>query len=279
MEKHSELYFTTGEFAKILGVKKHTLFHYDEIGLFSPAIKEENGYRFYYVWQMDMFEVIRALQKLGMPLGEIREYMESRSPERFLAMAEEKEAEIDQEIERLKNMKRFMSRETETIREAMGAEIDKPRVVSKPKEYLFTSFVRVEGERKMAEEIARHVKQCEQYHISMNAVGAVCLGKNLREGRFDCYSLVYTRLDKRIAALKPFVKPAGEYVELYYRGYDGTMEKAYPVITKFAQEQGLTLEEMWFEDMLLDELTVKGYEEYIIKVAVRCSGGRDVRGE
>ena len=37
MEKQSELYFTTGEFAKILGVKKHTLFHYDEIGLFSPS--------------------------------------------------------------------------------------------------------------------------------------------------------------------------------------------------------------------------------------------------
>ena len=39
MEKQSELYFTTGEFAKILGVKKHTLFHYDEIGLFSPAVR------------------------------------------------------------------------------------------------------------------------------------------------------------------------------------------------------------------------------------------------
>ena len=40
MEKQSELYFTTGEFAKILGVKKHTLFHYDEIGLFSPAVAD-----------------------------------------------------------------------------------------------------------------------------------------------------------------------------------------------------------------------------------------------
>ena len=64
MEKQSELYFTTGEFARILGVGKHTLFHYDEIGLFSPAIKEENGYRYYFVWQMDTFEVIRA-QELG----------------------------------------------------------------------------------------------------------------------------------------------------------------------------------------------------------------------
>ena len=87
MDQRSELYFTTGEFAKILGVKKHTLFHYDEIGLFSPAVKEDNGYRYYFVWQMDAFEVIRALQKLGMPLARIKEYMESRSPERFLDLS------------------------------------------------------------------------------------------------------------------------------------------------------------------------------------------------
>lgn len=31
MEKCPGLYFTTGEFAEILGVKKHTLFHYDFI--------------------------------------------------------------------------------------------------------------------------------------------------------------------------------------------------------------------------------------------------------
>lgn len=83
MEQRNELYFTTGEFAEILGVKKHTLFHYDEIGLFSPAVKEENGYRYYFVWQMDAFEVIRALQRLGMPLGEIKAYMQERSPGLF----------------------------------------------------------------------------------------------------------------------------------------------------------------------------------------------------
>lgn len=89
MEQRNELYFTTGEFAEILGVKKHTLFHYDEIGLFSPAVKEENGYRYYFVWQMDAFEVIRALQRLGMPLGEIKAYMQERSPGLFLKMMDQ----------------------------------------------------------------------------------------------------------------------------------------------------------------------------------------------
>ena len=174
MEKQSELYFTTGEFARILGVGKHTLFHYDEIGLFSPAIKEENGYRYYFVWQMDTFEVIRALQKLGMSLGEIKEYMENRSPERFMSMIDGKKRQIDEEIRRLKNMKRFILHEEESVRLAM----------------------------------------------------------------------------------------------LYSRGHLWNMEKSYRLITAFAGERGIRLGKIWYEDLMLDELTVKAYEQYIAKVMV-----------
>lgn len=36
--KMQEKYFTTGEFARMCNVEKHVLFHYDDIGLFRPAI-------------------------------------------------------------------------------------------------------------------------------------------------------------------------------------------------------------------------------------------------
>lgn len=36
---NQERYIKTGEFAKLVGVTKHTLFYYDKIGLFSPEIK------------------------------------------------------------------------------------------------------------------------------------------------------------------------------------------------------------------------------------------------
>nr|WP_243686593.1 MerR family DNA-binding transcriptional regulator [Clostridioides difficile] len=40
MSQVSKNYFTTGEFAKICGINKKTLFHYDDIGLFSPELKK-----------------------------------------------------------------------------------------------------------------------------------------------------------------------------------------------------------------------------------------------
>ena len=39
LKSNRDAYLTTGEFAKLAGVSKHTLFHYDKIGLLSPEIK------------------------------------------------------------------------------------------------------------------------------------------------------------------------------------------------------------------------------------------------
>ena len=38
---------TTAQFAKLHEVNKRTLHYYDDIGLFCPLTKEENGYRYY----------------------------------------------------------------------------------------------------------------------------------------------------------------------------------------------------------------------------------------
>ncbi|MGM0851381.1 MAG: MerR family DNA-binding transcriptional regulator [Bacillota bacterium] len=36
MDKNLQTHLTTGQFAKLSGVTKDTLFHYDKIGIFSP---------------------------------------------------------------------------------------------------------------------------------------------------------------------------------------------------------------------------------------------------
>lgn len=80
-------YLTTGEFARLCGVSKHTLFHYDELGVFSPAVKAENGYRYYSMAQIDVFFVISTLKELDIPLREIKAYLDRRSPEELVPAA------------------------------------------------------------------------------------------------------------------------------------------------------------------------------------------------
>lgn len=72
----------TAEFAKMCGTSKRTLIHYEEIGLFSPQRRESNGYRYYSEQQYEVFQVIDTLKSLGMPLRDIKAYLEQAKPGR-----------------------------------------------------------------------------------------------------------------------------------------------------------------------------------------------------
>ena len=66
--KKSNIQLTTAQFAKLHEVNKRTLHYYDDIGLFSPNTKGENGYRYYDLSQSVDFEYIRILKELNMSI-------------------------------------------------------------------------------------------------------------------------------------------------------------------------------------------------------------------
>ena len=94
-------YFTTGEFARLCNVKKQTLFHYDDIGILSPEVVGENGYRYYSYTQLKIFSTISMLKELDMPLAEIKDYLDHRSPQAFLELLEQQKKEVDEKIKEL----------------------------------------------------------------------------------------------------------------------------------------------------------------------------------
>ena len=92
-------YLTTGEFARLAGTTKHTLFHYDKIGLLSPERKSTNQYRYYAASQLEIFDVITILKEIGMPLEEIKSYLDNRTPKLFLELLEKETFAIEKRIQ------------------------------------------------------------------------------------------------------------------------------------------------------------------------------------
>ncbi len=75
MKKHHEELFQIGDVAKILGVTRKTILGFENMGLLSPAYKdEESGYRYYSADNMTQIRSIRSLQALGLTLKEVAEY-------------------------------------------------------------------------------------------------------------------------------------------------------------------------------------------------------------
>ena len=103
MKKHDETLFQIGEVTKIIGVTRKTLLVFEEMGLLTPAVKdEESGYRYYSADNMTQIRSIRSLQALGLSLKEVSEYYyDTENIDTHLARLMELRASLDRNIQML----------------------------------------------------------------------------------------------------------------------------------------------------------------------------------
>lgn len=75
MNKYGNELFQIGEIAKIMGITRKAILLYEDMGLLTPAVKDqESGYRYYSADNMTQIRSIRSLQALGLTLKEVAEY-------------------------------------------------------------------------------------------------------------------------------------------------------------------------------------------------------------
>lgn len=66
-----------GELARRAGLTVRTLHHYDRIGLLSPSVRTDAGYRLYDRGNIARLHQIQALRRFGLPLADIGTYLAS----------------------------------------------------------------------------------------------------------------------------------------------------------------------------------------------------------
>ena len=108
MSEQEQLY-STGQFADLCGVKKQTLFHYDDIGLLKPARVDDNGYRRYSHDQYQDFLLISCLKEADMSLAEIKGYLEEDDPVRRQSTMEARLAALDNRISYLLSVRKTIA--------------------------------------------------------------------------------------------------------------------------------------------------------------------------
>lgn len=78
--------YTVKEVARLSGVSVRTLHHYDEVGLLKPGHVGANGYRYYGRDQLLRLQQILFHRELGLPLGEIRQLLDTPDFDRVAAL-------------------------------------------------------------------------------------------------------------------------------------------------------------------------------------------------
>lgn len=96
-----------GKMAALNHITVQTLRHYDKIDLLKPLhVYEETGYRYYDIKQSAILDMIQYMKSLGMSLEQIREQFRKEDIEEIQDILRKQSRNIDNEIERLHQMKR-----------------------------------------------------------------------------------------------------------------------------------------------------------------------------
>lgn len=259
-------YLTTGEFAKLCNTSKHTLFHYCDIGLFSPVFIDENGYRYYHVLQYDLFLTIRQLHLIGMPLEQIKRYVARRTPENMLELYRAQEKRLNQQIAQLKQIRSSLHTQRIGMEQAltcgdgqyfMEKRACQPlfcsRTISELDDYIMTAEI---GALIASAEDARHP----------STLGMVC---DLREAVQEEHGpfRFYLYAGKRRADDGVTI-PSGQYLCTYHRGAYQTLYQTYRSLYRHAVCQNIALSGMIYAETVIGDWAVRNPDEYVIKVFV-----------
>lgn len=267
------LYMTTGEFAALAGVTKHTLFHYDEIGLFSPEFIAENGYRMYSLYQMETWNTILILRDLGMPLKEIRQFLQMRSPQELMRIFTEREAQIGQEIAKLENMRGWIRQRREKIGAALKQDFTRIQIRHYPERYYLICQMDGSSEKDYVEKTNalildfKNAEQRNDYEVAYFQHEA-----NVKNGIWNVYDNVLLLMQQKPDHMDYQVLPGGDYLVGFHAGPWMEMQEAYERIEAYCKEHGIRTEGPYVERDVMDNLSVKRMEDYVTEIAVRIVG-------
>lgn len=257
--------FTIQQFADLHEIGKRTLHFYDEINLFSPAIKKENGYRYYSLAQGATLEMILTLRELDMPLDAIKEYMKNRTKENLLSIIDMKKVDLDKKIRELKSIKSLLSMKQGQLHHLEEDLHAIQLVTCKKKNYTITLLD--ERDNNYIQAMITHGKTLPHHLFNME-LGTMNHIDNIRKGNYNCTNAIFSNMGSLSGN---HIRPAGTYIRAYHQGDFSDLTGTYKRILDYCKLHEVKLEGYSYE-VGINDLCVMDIEEYVTMIEVRVGG-------
>ncbi|GAA0181758.1 MerR family transcriptional regulator [Clostridium sediminicola] len=264
---------TTGQFAELCNVSKQTLIYYHKIGLFSPYFIDESGYRYYSLRQHETFQIICILKEFHTPLKEIKEYLNNRDREQYLALLEKKNEEMKKKIKRLTRLSNIIQNKCTDLTKGI-------KVINKGQEVFFETKEEVVlilskpvlPEDNSMDEHFKYFHELESYVHDIDEgypVGAILSKENLLKKDFKQLNYFTVRINKSIGDSREYYFPAGCYLSVIHKGSYEETWRGYEKLFAFIEKEGYEFDGDSYEEGLVDFLGEKDEENYFTKISVK----------
>lgn len=270
MSQQNVKYLSTGEFAKLCKVNKQTLIYYDQIGLLPPIVKNEKGYRFYSINQIELFHVIDLLKDLGMSLNDIQQYMENKSPERFLDLMYQQKEEIVKKRQEIEMKEKMIEAKIALMEEA--SYIDFQQIIFKqlPEASLYLSRnIKNKTDEEFVEVISDFIEEINQSQLDTGyPIGVITEREQVLKGEFSNYSYLYIEQPSPREGYPYFKAVKGDFLIGYHIGDEKTINNTYKRLFSEMDRLNLAFGDYVFEEYIYDTVVVNHKEHYVTKIMI-----------
>lgn len=259
------------DFARLAGINRKNLIFYDEIGLLCPEYRYENGYRYYTYRQLETVSVITSLREIGMPLADIKRYLDERTPSSLIELFTYQRDLLEQRIDKLLRLQFMIDTRLSITRR--GLEINPASILLKQctKERLLVSEdITGLDEDATEDAVGRFYDFCDQEQIIYGYPFCTIISRqNLEKKKWNLPSYFFFKFPAEEKVLSNKIKPAGLYLIAFGEASYHSSELIYQRMWDYIEKEGLTIAGDAYEEFLLDEIAVKAPENYLLQVSMQ----------
>lgn len=191
--------FRIGDMARMFHLSMGSIRHYEAMGLLTPdQVDPATGYRYYSTRQFEIFNTIRYLRALDMPLEEIRDFLQNRDVDLIEAKLRQQKQIVVEKQRELKRIQRKIDNRLRQLEDAKASELDQIRETVSPacRLYWVSQSLQITSYHDMEEPTLR-LAQCQnEAVIFLGKVGLGLTAEHLRQGQFQQYDGIFLVLDE-----------------------------------------------------------------------------------
>lgn len=273
----SSMLLSTGEFARLCNVSRELLVHYDKIGLLKPEKVTGNGYRYYSLKQLYLFDVIRFFVDTGMPAREIKEYLEHRTTDLFLDTIQSSVEKLRLQRDLLDARIGMMEKMRYLTQRMSGFPKDSPKLSQWDDIWLISTPV--EGERTQ-EAYARAVGEHSDFCRNAAGTSKFPLGRIVDiPDASDPHDFSYRKLVTWVSSPERTVRaklgerierrPRGTYAVILHQGGTSSAWKSYAKLMGYVSREGLEMRGPIYEIDVNSYLMSDSADDYLLHISVQ----------
>lgn len=270
----SSLLLSTGEFARMCNVSRELLIHYDKIGLLKPREVAENGYRYYSLKQLYLFDAIRFFLDTGMTMKEVKEYLENRTTELFLETTQTSIESMQRQRDLLDARIGMMEKMRYITQRSLLFPKGKPRLSYWDDLWFITTDIERERTQKAyAQAMSEHSDLCRNTAgVSKFPLGRIIDIPDLDKPERYYYTKLITWIaqpeNPDLLSGRIDHKPRGNYAVVLHQGGTSTVEQSYEKLLDYVEKEGFEMLGPLYELDMNSYLMSKSTEDYLLHISV-----------